>query len=63
MVLVGTDPGVVTVHEQNSCANLQATLECDHSLCRPLQGPLIGGEEVCTGTNLVTLTTTGNRGR
>jgi len=60
-VLVGTDPGVITVHEQNSCANLQATLNVTTSL-PTIAGAVNGGEEVCTGTNLVTLTTTGNRG-
>jgi hypothetical protein len=61
-VQVGTDPGVVTVHEQNSCANLQATLPVKTAL-PTIAGNAIGGAEVCTGTNIVTLTTTGNRGQ
>jgi hypothetical protein len=61
-VQVGTDPGVVTVHEQNSCANLQATLPVTTAL-PTIAGTAIGGAEVCTGTNIVTLTTAGNRGQ
>ena len=61
-VQVGTDPGSITVHEQNSCANLQATLPVTTAL-PTIAGNAIGGAEVCTGTNIVTLTTTGNRGQ
>jgi hypothetical protein len=60
-VNVGTDPGTITVHEQNSCANLQATFNVTTSL-PTIAGAVYGGAEVCTGTNSVTLTTTGNRG-
>ena len=61
-VQVGTDPGVVTVHEQNSCANLQATLPVTTAL-PTIAGMAVGGSEVCTGTNTVYLNTTGNRGQ
>lgn len=60
-VAVGTDPGTITLHEQNSCANLQATLNVTTSL-PTIAGIVNGGAEVCTGTNTVLLNTTGNRG-
>ncbi|HUB62224.1 MAG TPA: gliding motility-associated C-terminal domain-containing protein [Puia sp.] len=60
-VTVGTDPGTVTVHEQNSCANLDATINV--ATVQPtVAGAISGGMEVCTGVNSVTLTTAGNRG-
>ena len=46
-VQVGTDPGAITVHEQNSCANLQATLPVTTAL-PTIAGAAIGGAEVCT---------------
>ena len=60
-VKVGTDPGTVVLHEQNSCANLQATLNVTTTL-PTIAGGVSGGAEVCTGTNSVILTTAGNRG-
>ena len=60
-VMVGTDPGTVTVHEQNSCANLQATMNVQ-TVQPTVAGAVSGGTEVCTGMNTVTLTTAGNRG-
>jgi len=54
-VTIGTDPGAVTAHEQNSCANLTATLPVITAL-PTIAGALSGGTEVCTGTNAVTLT-------
>jgi hypothetical protein len=60
-VQVGTDPGVITVREQNSCANLQASLNVTTSL-PTIAGAVNGGMEVCSGTNLVTLVSSGNRG-
>ena len=61
-VKIGTDPGTITVHEQNDCANLQATLPVTTAL-PTVAGAAVGGSEVCTGTNTVYLTTTGNRGQ
>jgi len=60
-VKVGTDPGSVTAHEQNGCANLTATLPVITAL-PTIAGALIGATEVCTGTNSATLTLTGARG-
>jgi gliding motility-associated-like protein len=60
-VKVGTDPGAVTAHEQNSCANLTAILPVATAL-PTIAGALTGGTEVCTGTNSATLTLTGARG-
>jgi PKD-like domain/CHU_C Type IX secretion signal domain len=60
-VMVGTDPGTVTVHEVNSCANLQATINVE-TVQPTVAGAVSGGMEVCTGLNSVTLTTAGNRG-
>ncbi len=61
-VSVGTDPGVIAVHEQNSCANLHASINVTTAL-PTIAGAAVGGSEVCTGTNTATLTTTGNRGQ
>ncbi|HLI92262.1 MAG TPA: gliding motility-associated C-terminal domain-containing protein [Puia sp.] len=60
-VQVGTDPGQVTVNEQNSCANLAASLNVVTAL-PTIAGAVFGGTEVCTGVNAVNLTTGGNRG-
>jgi hypothetical protein len=60
-VTIGTDPGTVAVHEQNSCANLEATLNVQ-TVQPTVAGAVSGGMEVCTGMNSVTLTTAGNRG-
>jgi hypothetical protein len=61
-VKIGTDPGAITVREQNDCANLQATLPVTTAL-PTIAGTAVGGSEVCTGTNIVYLNTTGNRGQ
>jgi len=61
-VAVGTNPGVITVHEQNDCANLQATLPVTTAV-PTVAGAAVGGFEVCTGTNTVPLSTTGNTGQ
>jgi gliding motility-associated-like protein len=60
-VKVGTDPGTVKANEQNSCANLTATLPVITAL-PTIAGALNGSTEVCTGTNSATLTLTGARG-
>lgn len=60
-VKVGTDPGTVTAKEQNSCANLTATLPVIAAL-PTIAGALSGGFEVCTGTNSVPMTLNGARG-
>ncbi len=60
-VMIGTDPGAVTVHEQNSCANLQAAMNVQ-AVQPTVAGAVSGGAEVCTGVNAVTLTTAGNLG-
>ncbi len=61
-VAVGTAAGVITVQEQNSCADLHASLDVTTAL-PTIAGEAIGGSEVCTGMNTITLTTTGNRGQ
>jgi gliding motility-associated-like protein len=60
-VKIGTDPGSVVAQEQNSCANLTATLPVS-AVSPTVAGALSGGTEVCTGTNNATLTLSGNRG-
>lgn len=60
-VTIGNDAGAVTVHEQNSCANLQASMNVK-AVPPTIAGAVNGGSEVCTGVNSVTLTTTGNLG-
>jgi hypothetical protein len=60
-VVIGTDPGTITVHEQNSCANLQATMNVV-TVQPTVAGAVSGGTEVCTDMSTVTLTTAGNRG-
>jgi gliding motility-associated-like protein len=60
-VKIGTDPGSVVAQEQNSCANLTATLPVS-AVPPTIAGALSGGTEVCTGTNSATLTLGGNRG-
>lgn len=60
-VLVGTDPGTINVNEQNSCANLNATMNVK-TVQPTVAGAVSGGMEVCTGINSVTLTTAGNTG-
>jgi hypothetical protein len=60
-VQVGTDPGTVAVNEQNSCANLSASMNVT-TVQPTVAGAVSGGMEVCTGVNSVTLTTAGNRG-
>lgn len=60
-VLVGTDSGIISVREQNSCANLLAALSVKTSL-PTIAGAVNGGMDVCTGTNTVTLISSGNRG-
>jgi gliding motility-associated-like protein len=60
-VKIGTDPGSVVAQEQNSCANLTATLPVT-TAPPTIAGALSGAVEVCTGTNSATLTLGGNRG-
>ncbi len=60
-VKVGNNPGAITANEQNSCANLLASLNLTTSL-PTIAGAVNGGLEVCAGTNAVTLTETGNLG-
>ncbi len=60
-VLVGNDPGTVAVTEQNSCANLKASMNVV-AIQPTVAGAVTGGMEVCTGMSTVTLTTAGNRG-
>jgi hypothetical protein len=60
-VTVGTDPGTISVNEENSCANLTASMNVQTA--QPsVAGAVSGGMEVCAGVNSVTLTTAGNRG-
>ena len=61
LVKVGNDGGTVTAHEENSCANLQSVLPVTTSP-PTIAGALSGGMEVCSGTNSVVLTLSGNRG-
>jgi PKD-like domain/CHU_C Type IX secretion signal domain len=61
-VKVGNDPGVISVREQNSCANLTATLNLKTTL-PTLAGAVSGGIEVCEATTIATdLTENGSRG-
>ena len=60
-VTIGNSAGVVAVQEQNSCANLQASMNVK-AVPPTIAGAIIGGTEVCTGVNSTFLTTTGNRG-
>ena len=61
VVKVGNDIGTVLAHEQNGCANLQATLPVTTSP-PTIAGALSGGAEVCAGSNNTLLTLSGNRG-
>ena len=61
-VQVGTNPGTVAVNEQNSCANLNASMNVK-TVQPTVAGAVSGGMEVCTGMSTVILTTAGNRGR
>jgi hypothetical protein len=60
-VTIGNDAGAVTVREQNSCADLRASMNVK-AVPPTIAGAVSGGLEVCTGLNSVTLTTAGNRG-
>lgn len=60
-VVVGTAVGSVVAHEQNSCANLQATLPVTTSP-PTIPGALNGGSEVCSGNNNTPITVSGYRG-
>lgn len=60
-VLVGTNNGTVTAHEQNSCADLQAALPVTTSP-PTVAGALAGNTEVCSGSNSSTLILSGNTG-
>jgi len=61
-VRVGNDPGVISVREQNSCANLTATLNLK-TTPPTLAGAVSGGIEACAATKTATdLTEGGNRG-
>jgi len=60
-VQVGTSAGTVIAHEQNSCANLQATLPVTTSL-PTIPGALVGNNEVCSGANASPISLNGARG-
>lgn len=60
-VKIGNDVGTVTVNEQNSCANLNASLPVTTSP-PTIAGAVAGNAEVCTGSNSSKLTLSGNRG-
>jgi hypothetical protein len=60
-VVIGNNAGTVTVHEQNSCANLQATMNVV-TVQPTVAGSVSGGMEVCSGMSTVILTTSGNLG-
>jgi gliding motility-associated-like protein len=60
-VKIGNDTGSVAVQEQNSCADLKATLPVT-TAPPTIAGALSGGTEVCTGINSTTLSLSGNRG-
>ncbi|GGB25379.1 T9SS type B sorting domain-containing protein [Puia dinghuensis] len=53
--------GSVTVNEQNSCANLSASMKVV-PVQPTIAGAIASNAEVCTGTNNVILTLAGNRG-
>jgi len=60
-VTVGPNSGMVGVDEQNSCADLKASMNVQ-TVQPTVAGAVSGGMEVCTGMNTVTLTTAGNLG-
>ena len=60
-VTIGNNPGVVSVREQNSCANLPASMNVV-PVPPTVAGAVNGAMEVCTGANSTDLTTTGNVG-
>ncbi|HVS97204.1 MAG TPA: gliding motility-associated C-terminal domain-containing protein, partial [Puia sp.] len=60
-VTVGNNAGTVIAHEQNSCANLQATLPVTTAL-PTIPGALTGNSEVCSGANSSPISLTGARG-
>jgi gliding motility-associated-like protein len=60
-VIPGTQSGTITAHEQNSCANLEATIQVTTSP-PTVEGNLNGNAIVCAGTNISTITLSGNTG-
>lgn len=60
-VLPGLQSGTITAREQNSCANLEATIQVTTSP-PTVAGNLIGNTIVCAGTNASIITLTGNTG-
>ena len=60
-VSVGNQGGVITAQEQNSCADLQATIPVT-TVAPPVGGNVNGNATVCTGNNSSTLLVTGQTG-
>ncbi len=60
-VLPGLQSGTITAREQNSCANLEATIQVTTSP-PTVAGNLTGNAIVCAGTNASPITLSGNTG-
>jgi len=60
-VVPGAVGGAITAHEQNSCANLEATIQVTTSP-PTIAGNLTGNAIVCAGVNASTITLSGNTG-
>lgn len=60
-VIPGIQSGTITAREQNSCANLEATIQVTTSP-PTVAGNLTGNAIVCAGANASTITLSGNTG-
>lgn len=60
-VIPGPQSGTITAREQNSCANLEATIQVTTSP-PTVAGNLIGNTIVCAGANATNITLSGNTG-
>ena len=61
-VIPGVLGGIISAREQNSCADLQATIQVSTSL-PTIAGKLTGDNIVCEGVNTSTIFLSGNRGK
>ncbi|MDI9365270.1 MAG: hypothetical protein QM541_09995 [Flavobacterium sp.] len=60
-VIPGIQSGTITAREQNSCANLEATIQVTTS-APTVAGSLTGNAIVCAGTNATSINLSGNTG-
>ncbi|MES1217940.1 MAG: hypothetical protein ABUT20_20710, partial [Bacteroidota bacterium] len=60
-VTPGTDPGIITVHEVNGCADLRDTIAVSSSP-PTIAGKVISDNSVCAGTNSTSLNLNGQSG-